>query len=82
MANRALENEGYEVDTLNLVTQPQVPQDAAVVIVASPTKAVLTNEIDALKAYLDRGGRVLVLLEALPGRRPERLPGRLRHHPG
>ena len=63
-ANRALENEGYEVADLNLVTVPQVPQDATVVIVASPTKPVLNNEIDALKAFLARGGRVLVLLEA------------------
>ena len=64
VANRALENEGYEVADLNLVTVPQVPQDATVVIVASPTKPVLNNEIDALKAFLARGGRVLVLLEA------------------
>ena len=64
VANRALENEGYEVATLNLVTVPQVPQDAAVVIVASPTKPVLNNEIDALKAFLAKGGRVLVMLEA------------------
>jgi ABC-type uncharacterized transport system involved in gliding motility auxiliary subunit len=63
-ANRALENEGYQVGTLNLVTQPQVPKDAAVVIVAAPRKPPLTSEIDALKAYLDQGGRVLVLLEA------------------
>ena len=42
-AKRALENEGYEIDSLNLVTQAQVPQDAAVVIALLP-KAVLTNE--------------------------------------
>lgn len=63
-AKQALENEGYEVGTLNLVTQPQVPKDAAVVIVASPKKPPLASEVDALKAYLDQGGRALVLLEA------------------
>ncbi len=62
-ANQALGNEGYETVTLNLVTQPQVPQDAALVIVAAPTKPVLGSEADALKSYLDRGGRLLVLLE-------------------
>lgn len=62
-ANRALENEGYEVATLNLLTQNQVPQDAAVVIVASPTKPLMTSEADSLKAYLDKGGRLLVMLE-------------------
>lgn len=64
IANRALENEGYEVGPLNLVTSPKVPQDAAVVIIASPTKPLLNNEIDALRGFLARGGRVLVLLEA------------------
>ncbi|MCX5891780.1 MAG: Gldg family protein, partial [Deltaproteobacteria bacterium] len=43
VANRALENEGYEVAPLTLVTQPQVPQDAAVVIIASPTKPLLSS---------------------------------------
>lgn len=64
IANRALGNEGYEVATLNLVSQPQVPQDAAVVIVAAPAKPLLGSEVNALKAYLNRGGRLLVLLEA------------------
>jgi ABC-type uncharacterized transport system involved in gliding motility auxiliary subunit len=64
VANRALENEGYEVANLNLVAQSQVPQDAEVVIVASPAKPLLTQEIGTLKAYLDRGGRVLIMLEA------------------
>lgn len=65
VARRALENEGYEVQGLNLLTQPEVPQDAAVVLVASPKKALLANEVGALKGYLDRGGRLLVMLEAL-----------------
>ena len=64
VANRALGNEGYEMASLNLVTQAQVPQDAEVVIVASPTKPLLNQETAALKAYLDRGGRVLMMLEA------------------
>ncbi len=62
-AQRALENEGYEVGSLNLVTQPEVPQDAAAVIVASPNKPLLGSELDALKGYLNRGGRLLVMTE-------------------
>ena len=62
-ANRALENEGYEVGGLNLVTQPEVPQDAAAVIVAALNKPLLGGEVEALKGYLNRGGRLLVMLE-------------------
>lgn len=61
-ANRALENEGYEVGSLNLVTQPEVPQDAAAVIVASPNKPLLGGEVEALKGYLNQGGRLLVMM--------------------
>lgn len=62
-AQKALENEGYVVGSLNLVAQPQVPADAAAVIIASPNKPLLNSEVEALKGYLDRGGRVLVMLE-------------------
>ena len=41
MTNRALENEGYDVESLNLLSQAAVPQDAALVIVAGPKKPVL-----------------------------------------
>jgi ABC-type uncharacterized transport system involved in gliding motility auxiliary subunit len=63
VARRALENEGYEIKPLNLLTQAEVPQDAAVVLLVGPKKAFLANEIAALKAYLDQGGRLLTLLD-------------------
>jgi ABC-type uncharacterized transport system involved in gliding motility auxiliary subunit len=64
VAKRALENEGYEVESLNLLSRGAVPPDAAVVIVAAPKKPLLVTEVQTLKAYLDKGGRLLVLLEA------------------
>lgn len=63
VARQALNNEGYDVQPLNLLVQPQVPQDAAVIIIAAPQKPMMGNELAALKAYLDRGGRLLVMLE-------------------
>jgi ABC-type uncharacterized transport system involved in gliding motility auxiliary subunit len=65
VAKKALENEGLEVQGLSLLTVADVPQDASVLIVAGPRKALLANEVAALKAYLNRGGKLLVLLEAL-----------------
>jgi len=64
VAKRALDNEGYEVESLNLLSRGTVPQDAAVVIVAAPKKPLLSTEVQALKVYLEKGGRLLVLLEA------------------
>jgi ABC-type uncharacterized transport system involved in gliding motility auxiliary subunit len=52
VAKKALENEGYEVEPLNLLTRGALPEDAAVVIVAAPKKPLLSTELQTLKAYL------------------------------
>jgi ABC-type uncharacterized transport system involved in gliding motility auxiliary subunit len=64
VAKRALENEGYEIEALNLLSRGAVPPEAAVVIVAAPKKPLLSTEVQSLKAYLEKGGRLLVMLEA------------------
>ncbi|MBI4644384.1 MAG: Gldg family protein [Deltaproteobacteria bacterium] len=50
------------MENLNLLSVAEVPQDAAAVVVAGPSKTLFPNEIAALKAYLTRGGRLLLLL--------------------
>lgn len=62
-AKRALENEGFSLADLNLLTQAKVPQDAAALVVANPLKPLFPQEIKALQEYLSRGGRLLVMLE-------------------
>jgi ABC-type uncharacterized transport system involved in gliding motility auxiliary subunit len=64
VAKKALDNEGYEVESLNLLSRGTVPEDAAVVIVAAPKKPLLSTEVQALKAYLEKGGRLFIMLEA------------------
>jgi ABC-type uncharacterized transport system involved in gliding motility auxiliary subunit len=62
-AQKALKNEGYELAELNLMRESDVPKDAALLIIAAPQKDLLANEMEALKGYLDRGGRVFLLLD-------------------
>lgn len=64
-AKRQLEGEGFKVETLNLATGQPVPDDASVVIIAAPEQPLLDQEKQALNAYLDRGGKAMVL--AAPG---------------
>ena len=45
------------------MTQTKVPADAATVVLAGPEKPLFPYEVKALQDYLDRGGRVLLLLE-------------------
>jgi ABC-type uncharacterized transport system involved in gliding motility auxiliary subunit len=59
----ALQAENFEVRPLLLSTAPKVPDDAALVLVAGPKKQLLPHEVDELRAYLSRGGRVLLMLD-------------------
>ena len=64
VAKKALENEGYEVEPLNLLTRGAIPPDAAVVVIAAPKKPLMSTEVQSLKTYLEHSGRLLVMLEA------------------
>jgi ABC-type uncharacterized transport system involved in gliding motility auxiliary subunit len=59
----ALENEGAEVLPLLLATVPDVPADAALLVVAGPQRPFLESEVATLQRYLDRGGRAWFLIE-------------------
>ena len=61
-AGKALENEGYKLENLNLLSKAEVPQDAAAIVVAGPSKPLFPNEVAALKTYLQGGGRILLML--------------------
>lgn len=62
-AASALRSEGYQVEALSMVDRENVPKDAAAVILAGARSALFPNEVQALKAWLNRGGRVVVLHE-------------------
>jgi ABC-type uncharacterized transport system involved in gliding motility auxiliary subunit len=59
----ALGRENYTVDKLVLAQQGTVPDDAAVVIAAGPRIDFFAPEVDALKKYLDKGGKLLLELD-------------------
>ena len=65
----ALGSDNYGIEPLVLVQQKDVPADATVVIIAGPATDFLQPEVDALKAYVAKGGKVLVLLD------PDEKPG-------
>lgn len=69
---RALHEDNVQVKPLLLATAAAVPDDAGVVAVAGPKKPLLPHEVDALRAYLARGGRLLLLLD--PGGSAELAP--------
>lgn len=62
-AGAALAKEGYQVRDLLLVREGAVPPDASLVIVSGPQEEIVPSELRALADYLDRGGRMLFMLD-------------------
>jgi ABC-type uncharacterized transport system involved in gliding motility auxiliary subunit len=60
---QALGRENYTTDKLVLAQKGAVPDDATVVVVAGPKTDFFPQEIDALKAYLAKNGKLLLLLD-------------------
>ena len=58
-----LASENFATDKLVLAQQRQVPADATVVVIAGPKQDFFPAEIEALKAYLAKAGKVLFLLD-------------------
>jgi ABC-type uncharacterized transport system involved in gliding motility auxiliary subunit len=73
--SQGLGSDNYGIDTLVLVQQKDVPANATVVVIAGPQTDFLQPEIDALKAYLAKGGKLLVMLDPAdkPGQPPKPL---------
>ncbi|HEY7067835.1 MAG TPA: Gldg family protein [Chloroflexota bacterium] len=64
---RNLTTENYQVDTLNLATDGRVPDDAAVLVIASPRNPLLPSEIQAINDYLDRAGHLFLMVDPRTG---------------
>ena len=62
----ALKDDNIEILPLFLASAERVPDDAAAVILAGPVKELIPHELDALRSYLARGGRLLALLNPGP----------------
>jgi ABC-type uncharacterized transport system involved in gliding motility auxiliary subunit len=60
---QALGRENYTTDKVVLAQKGSVPDDASVVVIAGPKTDFFPPEIDALKAYLAKNGKLLMLLD-------------------
>jgi ABC-type uncharacterized transport system involved in gliding motility auxiliary subunit len=57
--------DNFTVEQLVLIQQKTVPDDATIVVIAGPTTDFFPPEIEALKAYVARGGKVMVMLDPI-----------------
>lgn len=59
----ALRDEGYEVGEVLLLRESIIPSKNAVMLIASPTKAMSEEELGDIKRYLNEGGKAIFLME-------------------
>jgi ABC-type uncharacterized transport system involved in gliding motility auxiliary subunit len=58
-----LRRDNYKLERLALAQQKDVPEDATAVIIPGPTSDLLPQEIDALRRYLTRAGKLMVMVD-------------------
>lgn len=58
-----LETKGFHIQSLNLSAQPQIPDNARVLVIASPQTDLLAGEVELIQTYLKEGGNLLWLAE-------------------
>jgi ABC-type uncharacterized transport system involved in gliding motility auxiliary subunit len=58
-----LERDNYQAQSVTLVDKTAVPNDCNVLAIAGPGTDYAANEINAVKNYVENGGRALILLD-------------------
>ncbi len=59
----ALATEGFRLRSVVSASRTDIPEDTAAVLLLSPRRRLRDTAIDALRRYLDGGGRLVALLE-------------------
>lgn len=58
-----LERDNYHPEAITLVDKTEVPKDCNVLVVAGPQLDYTANEVNAIKNYVQNGGRAMFLLD-------------------
>ncbi len=62
-AVQGLSDKNFTTEALNLAQKRSIPDDAKVIVVAGPKRALFDTEVKALQDYLNRGGNALLMID-------------------
>jgi ABC-type uncharacterized transport system involved in gliding motility auxiliary subunit len=62
-AKMLAEKDNLKTQTIKLIPKAEIPKDCTIVAVSGPTRDYPQPEVDALKAYVEMGGRALFLID-------------------
>lgn len=60
---KQLESQGFKLHPQNLVKNPELPDNTAALVIASPTQDWLPGEVSLVRDYLNNGGNLLWLAD-------------------
>ena len=58
-----LAKDSYESKTVDLLQKPEVPSDCTALVIAGPTRDYVQPEVDAVKKFVEDGGRAFFMLD-------------------
>src|ERR1700729_500514 len=58
-----VQRDNYKVQSVNLQQKADVPMDCTLLVVAGPTGDYIQPEVDAIKKYVESGGRALFMMD-------------------
>lgn len=58
-----LAKDNYETKSIDLLTKAEVPSDCTTLVIAGPTKNYEQTQVDAIKKYVEDGGRALFMID-------------------
>src|SRR5579871_735622 len=58
-----VEKNTYKTDTLKMLEKPEIPATCSILVVGGPHRDYIQPEVDAIKNYVENGGRALFMLD-------------------
>ncbi|MGE5569874.1 MAG: GldG family protein [Rhodospirillales bacterium] len=58
-----LEKNNYKTQTISLLEKPEVPKECTVLIIPGPTKDYMAPQANAVKTFVENGGRALIMMD-------------------
>lgn len=62
---KRMQSDNMKLEVLVLGETPRIPDDADALIIAGPTRRISQPELDLINAYLERSGRVMILVDSM-----------------
>ncbi|HEY4364836.1 MAG TPA: GldG family protein [Bryobacteraceae bacterium] len=62
-AKELIERNNYKTQTVKMLPKPEIPKECTILVVGGPKRDFVQQEVDALKAYVENGGRALFLFD-------------------